>query len=462
MTELTINIITGMTKGGSSLLGLDRPTSMFEFGDFTSFNGYHTYELIVFMFVGVAGGLLGAIFNHCTNRLAVMRSEVFSKITGKIEHIRITELIIVCFLWTTVSFVLPLCLPIACTEIPSGIDDDQPGVGSLVDDLVQFQCKDGEYNQLASLLLVNSDVTLQQLFHFQNSDGTSSSTFDWYVLLIFFVFYFAMAMVAAGSFCPAGLFVPTLVSGASIGRLLGLLLNSIASDAVADCGTYALMGAAAVLGGMSRMTISGVVIMLEASGNNEYLLPLMLVFAAARYTGNIFNQSMYDMQIEKKNLPFLEAHLKHIGLLNYHPVSEIMCKNVKTLREVMKVADVEWLLKNTAHQGFPVISRQGHVKGFMLRKHLCTLINLRQFSFISSGADERAQESIDTDISERQSFSNSVLEEHLDSGLEGHADRPSFQDIESGVGIESGAGARAGDEPTNSLRLPDLSEGKKR
>ena len=79
------------------------------------------------------------------------------------------------------------------------------------------------------------------------------------------------------------------------------------------------MGAAAVLGGMSRMTISGVVIMLEASGNNEYLLLLMLVFAAARYTGNIFNQSMYDMQIEKKNLPFLEAHLKHIGLLNYSP-----------------------------------------------------------------------------------------------------------------------------------------------
>ena len=51
--------------------------------------------------------------------------------------------------------------------------------------------------------------------------------------------------------------------------------------------------------------------MLEASGNNEYLLPLMLVFAAARYTGNIFNQSMYDMQIEKKNLfprGALEAH----------------------------------------------------------------------------------------------------------------------------------------------------------
>ena len=30
-----------------------------------------------------------------------------------------------------------------------------------------------------------------------------------------------------------------------------------------------------------------------------------------------------------------------------------------------------------------VISRKGHVKGFMLRKHLCTLVKLRNFSYIS-------------------------------------------------------------------------------
>ena len=382
MTELTINIISGMTTGKSTLLGLDRPTSMFEFGDFTSFTGYHTYELFVFVLMGVAGGLLGAFFNHYTNRLAMKRADWLAG-RPQPELYRILELLVICFVWTTLSFVLPLMLPVACTEKPEGGEDDyEPAVGSLVDDLVQFQCSDGHYNQLASLTLVNSDVTLQQLFHFHYSDGSNGSTFDWYVLILFFLFYFAMAIVAAGSFCPAGLFVPTLVSGASIGRLFGHFLNAIAYGYVADSGTYALMGAAAVLGGMSRMTICGVVIMLEASGNNEFLLPLMLVFAAARYTGNVFNQSMYDMQIELKGLPFLEAHLKHIGLLNYHPVSEVMCRNVKTLREVMRVKDVEWLLKNTAHQGFPVISRKRHVKGFMLRKHLCTLVKLRNFSYI--------------------------------------------------------------------------------
>ena len=45
------------------------------------------------------------------------------------------------------------------------------------------------------------------------------------------------------------------------------------------------------------MTIAGTVIILEASGNNELLLPLMLTFAAARYTGNAFNESFYDVQV---------------------------------------------------------------------------------------------------------------------------------------------------------------------
>jgi hypothetical protein len=61
------------------------------------------------------------------------------------------------------------------------------------------------------------------------------------------------------------------------------------------------------------MTIAGTVIVLEACGNTQYLLPLMLTFAAARYTGNAINEPMYDMQIRLKEMPFLADSLKTLG-----------------------------------------------------------------------------------------------------------------------------------------------------
>jgi len=61
------------------------------------------------------------------------------------------------------------------------------------------------------------------------------------------------------------------------------------------------------------MTIAGTVIILEASGNNELLLPLMLTFAAARYTGNAFNESFYDVQVSL----MLSLMLRSKGLFLY-------------------------------------------------------------------------------------------------------------------------------------------------
>jgi chloride channel 7 len=367
MTMLTVSLIfNGFTFGKSVSVG-------FQFGTFQNAN-YRLYELIVFVIMGVGGGLMGALFNKINERVSIFRNKHLDA-----SWKRLAELLLLTTLWTIISFVVPLMWQV-CTVIPTETANWTSQEYTLLNSLVQFQCPANHYNEVASLYFVNADTAMQQLFHYKEVDGSDYMTFSTGALLLFLVPYFLMGAVTSGTFCPAGLFVPTLLAGSAYGRLIGHLLNSAFPNSVASSGTYALIGAAAVLGGMARMTIAGAVIILEACGNSTFLLPLMLTFAAARYAGNAINEPMYDMQIRLKEIPFLEGSLKNIGLLNYHPVVEIMATPVHTLPEIVKVGVLYQLLSSTSHNGFPVISKERHLRGFILRKTLCTLLKHKAFS----------------------------------------------------------------------------------
>lgn len=376
ITQLTVSVVFAQDS--------ETNAGLFALGQFENFyNGkpnFKIFEIPIFIIIGCVGGLLGALFNHINEQISIYRKKHLNAFKKK----RIIELVLITLAMSFISFILPLMWQV-CTNIPLEYEEESSTFTaqelSLLEELVPFQCEPHtQYNQLASLYFTSGEVAMRQLFHFRENDGFGNDSFTSGPLILFFIPYFLIAAITSGVLAPAGLFVPTLLAGAAFGRLLGHWLNLLGPGTFADSGTYALIGAAAVLGGMARMTVAGTVIMLEACGNITYLLPLMVTFAASRYVGNAFNEPMYDMQIHLKDMPFLEGTLHTLGMLNYHPISEIMASPVITLMEVEKVRRVMDVLTNTVHNGFPVVNKDGRLRGIVLRKTLCGLLKLKAYS----------------------------------------------------------------------------------
>jgi len=100
---------------------------------------------------------------------------------------------------------------------------------------------------------------------------------------------------------PAGLFIPSLFAGALFGRLIGiwsleLYLSIIGTRRTLqiDPGGLALVGAVAMLSGVARMPVTIVVIMLELTGELNYVVPFMCAALTAKLVGELFTVSIYD------------------------------------------------------------------------------------------------------------------------------------------------------------------------
>ena len=90
--------------------------------------------------------------------------------------------------------------------------------------------------------------------------------------------------------------MPSLAIGASLGHAVGLLMKIWQTSdpgfflfrqcaGLTDCvdpGVYALVGAAAMLAGVTRMTVSLVVIILELTGDFTNILPIMITVVVAK------------------------------------------------------------------------------------------------------------------------------------------------------------------------------------
>ena len=387
----------------------------------------------MFAGIGVVCGLLGALFNMLNERLTKWRTR---RLATKAR--RLGEALFMAGFTAVLCFAIPFALPcvdtppappappaaearpwqyepnglqqmmntLVCRRVPSGGGGGEGGGEvSAASSRYGADIKGaGRVSDAANLLLVSHDEAIKTLFH-RTASGTQEDDrplpgLSWQVCLVFFLFSYWVAVLTYGTMVPSGLFVPGIMSGASFGRLMGELMRLFFPTFVTSSpGNYALIGAAGMLGGICRMTISITVIIVECTGHMTYLLPISLTILCAKVVGDLFNEGIYDLHVRLKRYPVLpdETPPEREALR----AGDVAATDVAFVNEFERVRRLVHLLQSTKHNGFPVKARDctvndgsrdlagpahgrasaepAGVSGIILRSQLMTILNKREF-----------------------------------------------------------------------------------
>ncbi|KIW72905.1 hypothetical protein, variant [Phialophora macrospora] len=299
--------------------------------------GWHGFELVPFTLLGVIGGIYGGLFIKLNMFMARLRKSQAYPFRDR-----------------------PVLEVLVVSAISAVVNYPNLFMRAQMSELVYYlfaECDTIGNNDIFGLCRATTGGALSMVW----------------LLIAASQLGFLLASITFGLQIPAGIILPTLAIGALYGRGLGVIVELLhkhfsTSFIFATCeaeglcvtpGTYAIVGAASALAGVTRMTASIVVIMFELTGALTYVLPIMIAVMLAKWIGDVFSaRGIYESWIQFKEYPYLEnkddTNMPHV------PVSSVM-----TRMEEMKCFDanrpytvgaLQSILRTTSYRGFPVVA----------------------------------------------------------------------------------------------------------
>ncbi|TNN18038.1 H(+)/Cl(-) exchange transporter 3 [Schistosoma japonicum] len=328
---------------------------------------WHVMELIPFALLGLLGGIFGTIFNRANLYICRLRK------TTWLGQYPVREVLVVALITAVLSFPHTYLRMNTSELIKLLVSRCSPGS--------DFSLCDYHYN-------TSNPVTKV----YQNYPAGPTLSTAMVLLAIALVLKLILTVFTFGIKVPTGLFIPSLAAGAIMGRMLGIATEQLvvahashpfiakmckSSQPCINPGLYAMVGAAATLGGVTRMTISLVVVMLELTGGLNYIIPLMIAAMVSKWTGDrLTNGSIYEEHIRLNDYPYLGAYDELDNMLVaadvMHPRRDSSSPLYVVTQYDMTVGDLDQLVSKCDVKGFPVVVSHDtpYLVGWVSRREL--------------------------------------------------------------------------------------------
>jgi chloride channel protein, CIC family len=191
---------------------------------------------------------------------------------------------------------------------------------------------------------------------------------DWNFLASLFILKFVATALCFASGISGGIFLPTLLIGATWGSLLGALSQLIFPELSIHLGSFALVGMGAYFVSVIRAPFTSIIMIFEMTRNYDIILPLMIANTVGYYiSSQIQKGSIYEAISEQDgiHLPNREDN----DVLESLIVEEAMSKEPFTLDGKKNVEECLELIKEVEFSGFPVLYNN-HLVGMVSRSEI--------------------------------------------------------------------------------------------
>ncbi|XP_073241792.1 chloride channel protein C-like [Porites lutea] len=425
--------------------------------------GLNILAFIPTVIIGIIGGLLGAVFTFINLKIARFRRSQISKIKSKQwkNIAKISEPVLIMVITGTASVFLPAAFP--CTLFQCSFTSEGFSEKCLTSsqhplhterDVKNYTCPVGitrvingteftnsSFNEVATLLFVTGEKAIHHLF-----SRDTPYELGYASLFSVLVIYFLLACWSAGTAISSGLVVPMLFIGGTYGRIIGRAMvdmfgfHSTGYWAWMDPGAFALIGAASFFGGVSRLTMSLTVIMMEITNDIQFLLPIMVAIMVAKWVGDFATHPLYHALLELKCIPFLDSEpvILHEGSqainLELFKAEDAMSSPAIVVHKIESVSRLTQLLQDTPHGGYPVVvktDREDEVFSGLISRNDITVLLSREDIFSSRENLSLYEEELDVNRLDYYQMHQGYHKDadRLNSQLDLYAEDPRYQNL---------------------------------
>ncbi|KAL9598593.1 MAG: hypothetical protein Q9179_003846 [Wetmoreana sp. 5 TL-2023] len=251
---------------------------------------WRSFEIFIFILLGVLSGALGALF--------IKASGIWARTFRRIPVIKS---------WPV--------LEVALVALVTGLISFWNRYAKLAVTELLFQLASSCKTDISSGLCPNSR---EEILDIVRSLGVA------------FVIKSFLTAITFGIKVPAGIYVPSMVVGGLLGRLVGHLVQYLAftfpdascwggcaaNGGLESCvtpGVYALVAAGATMCGVTRLSVTLAVILFELTGSLDHVLPFSLAVLVAKWTADAIEPlSIYDLLTDMNSYPLLDNKLRPV------------------------------------------------------------------------------------------------------------------------------------------------------